>query len=120
MRRSLLLTIIMVLTLMLGLVGVAGAAGTFAPQSAPVQQTDETATPTDGDTGGATDEETATPVTGGEEDEEDATPTSPAGLPDTGAGGGLNIALLGVLGAVALGIAGIALLTSGRKSESES
>jgi LPXTG-motif cell wall-anchored protein len=48
------------------------------------------------------------------------TATSPAGLPNTGEEGGANIALLGVLGALALGVAGVALLSGGRKSESES
>jgi LPXTG-motif cell wall-anchored protein len=46
------------------------------------------------------------------------TATSPAGLPNTGEEGGTNVALLGVLGALALGVAGAALLTTGRKAES--
>ncbi len=45
------------------------------------------------------------------------TATSPAGLPDTGSEGGANVALLAVLGALALGVAGVALLSSGRKAQ---
>lgn len=98
MRRSLLLGTLMVLALMLA-IGLMGVPGAYAqPQAAPVAQ--------------------ATPTTDDDDDAETA-PT-PGSLPDTGAGGGANIALLGVLGALALGVAGAALLTTGRKSESES
>jgi hypothetical protein len=45
------------------------------------------------------------------------TATAPGSLPDTGSEGGANIALLAVLGAVAISVAGAALLTSGRKAE---
>jgi hypothetical protein len=45
------------------------------------------------------------------------TATAPGSLPDTGSEGGANIALLAVLGAVAIGVAGVALLSSGRKAE---
>jgi len=45
------------------------------------------------------------------------TATSPANLPDTGSEGGANVALLAVLGALALGVAGVALLSSGRKAQ---
>lgn len=45
------------------------------------------------------------------------TATAPGSLPDTGSEGGANIALLAVLGVFAIGVAGAALLTSGRKAE---
>jgi len=45
------------------------------------------------------------------------TATAPGSLPDTGSEGGANIALLAVLGAVAISVAGVALLSSGRKAE---
>lgn len=45
------------------------------------------------------------------------TATAPGSLPDTGSESGANIALLAVLGVFAIGVAGVALLSSGRKNE---
>jgi len=51
--------------------------------------------------------------------QETVTPTMEASLPETGSDDSANLALLAVLGAFALGVAGVALLSNGGKTESE-